>query len=161
MGEAGGVPITLKHHSRVKQERLTPSPPLNSAVPPALLLAGLNAYNLWNEHWEHWSHMPPLEERVEYPYQNIRVRNFPWGDGDKVRLLPHLPISSLLEQKANNGDNRPPCTYINSLQIFIAGISRIPATRPEETVGMGRDDVLTETNSWNDKVNYHNKDKST
>lgn len=28
--------------------------------------------------------MPPLEERVEYPYQNIRTRNFPWGDGDKV-----------------------------------------------------------------------------
>lgn len=56
----------------------------NSAVPPALLLAGLNAYNLWNEHWEHWSHMPPLEDRVEYPYQNIRTRNFPWGDGDKV-----------------------------------------------------------------------------
>ncbi|KAK4117598.1 mitochondrial cytochrome c oxidase subunit VIa [Canariomyces notabilis] len=54
------------------------------AVPPALLLAGLNAYNLWNEHWEHWSHMPPLEERVEYPYQNIRTRNFPWGDGDKT-----------------------------------------------------------------------------
>ncbi|KAK1758392.1 putative cytochrome c oxidase subunit protein [Echria macrotheca] len=51
---------------------------------PALLLAGWNAYNLWNEHWEHWSHMPPLEERVEYPYQNIRTRNFPWGDGDKT-----------------------------------------------------------------------------
>jgi cytochrome c oxidase subunit 6a len=53
-------------------------------VPPTLLLAGLNAYNLWNEHWEHWSHMPPLEDRVEYPYQNIRTKNFPWGDGDKV-----------------------------------------------------------------------------
>jgi hypothetical protein len=63
---------------------LTISPFLLSAVPPALLLAGLNAYNLWNEHWEHWSHMPPLEERVEYPYQNIRTRNFPWGDGDKA-----------------------------------------------------------------------------
>lgn len=52
---------------------------------PALLIAGVNAYNLWNEHWEHWSHLPPLEERVEYPYQNIRTKNFPWGDGDKVR----------------------------------------------------------------------------
>ncbi|KAK3944019.1 cytochrome c oxidase, subunit VIa [Diplogelasinospora grovesii] len=51
---------------------------------PALILGGLNAYNLWNEHWEHWSHMPPLEERVEYPYQNIRTKNFPWGDGDKT-----------------------------------------------------------------------------
>lgn len=28
--------------------------------------------------------MPPLEERVEYPYQNIRTKNFAWGDGDKV-----------------------------------------------------------------------------
>lgn len=28
--------------------------------------------------------MPPLEERTEYPFQNIRTRNFPWGDGDKV-----------------------------------------------------------------------------
>ncbi|AEO65016.1 uncharacterized protein THITE_2046525 [Thermothielavioides terrestris NRRL 8126] len=70
------------------------------AVPPALLLSGLNAYNLWNEHWEHWEHLPPLEERTEYPYQNIRTRNFPWGDGDKTLF-------------------------------------------------------------WNDKVNYHNKDKTT
>ncbi|KAK4466728.1 cytochrome c oxidase [Cladorrhinum samala] len=70
------------------------------AVPPALLLGSVNAYWLWNEHWEHWSHMPALEERTEYPYQNIRTRNFPWGDGDKT--------------------------------VF-----------------------------WNDKVNYHNKDKTT
>lgn len=55
-----------------------------SVVIPALVLAGTNAYNLWNEHWEHWNHLPPLEERVEYPYQNIRTKNFPWGDGDKV-----------------------------------------------------------------------------
>ncbi|KAK3996944.1 cytochrome c oxidase, subunit VIa [Cladorrhinum sp. PSN332] len=54
------------------------------SVPPALLLASVNAYWLWNEHWEHWSHMPPLEERVEYPYQNIRTRNYCWGDGDKT-----------------------------------------------------------------------------
>ncbi|KAK3371886.1 cytochrome c oxidase-like protein [Podospora didyma] len=53
-------------------------------IPASLLLAGLNAYNLWNQHWEHWSHMPPLEERTEYPFQNIRTRNFPWGDGDKT-----------------------------------------------------------------------------
>ncbi len=51
---------------------------------PALVIAAVNAYNLWNEHWEHWEHLPPLEERVEYPYQNIRTKNFPWGDGDKV-----------------------------------------------------------------------------
>ncbi|KAK0609311.1 cytochrome c oxidase, subunit VIa [Bombardia bombarda] len=53
-------------------------------IAPALILAGFNAYKLWNEHWEHWAHMPPLEERVEYPYQNIRTKNFVWGDGDKT-----------------------------------------------------------------------------
>ncbi|RYP73941.1 hypothetical protein DL770_007701 [Monosporascus sp. CRB-9-2] len=53
-------------------------------VVPALILGGINAYNLWTEHWEHWSHMAPLEERVEYPYQNIRTKNYPWGDGDKT-----------------------------------------------------------------------------
>lgn len=51
---------------------------------PALGLASLNAYWLWTEHWEHWEHLPPLEERTEYPYQNIRSKNFSWGDGDKV-----------------------------------------------------------------------------
>jgi hypothetical protein len=55
-----------------------------SVVIPCLILGSINAYNLWNEHWEHWSHLPPLEERVEYPYQNIRTKNFFWGDGDKV-----------------------------------------------------------------------------
>lgn len=32
--------------------------------------------------------MAPLEERTEYPYQNIRSKNYPWGDGDKVRARP-------------------------------------------------------------------------
>ncbi|KAI0602562.1 cytochrome c oxidase subunit VIa-domain-containing protein [Biscogniauxia sp. FL1348] len=54
------------------------------AVIPCLILAGANAYKQWNEHWEHWEHLPPLEERVEYPYQNIRTKNYPWGDGDKT-----------------------------------------------------------------------------
>jgi len=53
---------------------------------PALLIAGANAYVLWNEHWGHWEHMEPLEERPEYPYQNIRTKNFYWGDGDKTVL---------------------------------------------------------------------------
>ncbi|KAK0112210.1 Cytochrome c oxidase subunit 6A, mitochondrial [Cadophora gregata f. sp. sojae] len=53
---------------------------------PALLIAGANAYVLWNEHWSHWEHMEPLEERPEYPYQNIRTKNFYWGDGDKTVL---------------------------------------------------------------------------
>lgn len=63
---------------------------LRSVTIPALLIAGANAYVLWNEHWGHWEHMEPLEERPEYPYQNIRTKNFYWGDGDKVspsRLL--------------------------------------------------------------------------
>jgi len=55
-----------------------------SVTIPALLIASVNAYNLWNEHWAHWEHMEPLEDRPEYPYQNIRTRNFFWGDGDKV-----------------------------------------------------------------------------
>ncbi|KAH8802875.1 cytochrome c oxidase subunit VIa [Xylogone sp. PMI_703] len=51
---------------------------------PALIIASVNAYNLWNEHWAHWEHQPPLEERTEYAYQNIRTKNFFWGDGDKT-----------------------------------------------------------------------------
>ncbi|GJD03870.1 putative cytochrome c oxidase subunit VIa [Colletotrichum higginsianum] len=27
---------------------------------------------------------PPLEERVEYSYQNIRTKNYQWGNGDKT-----------------------------------------------------------------------------
>ena len=59
----------------------------NSIVVPALIIGSLNAKNLWDEHWEHWEHMPPLEERVQYPYMNIRTKAFPWGDGDKVSLF--------------------------------------------------------------------------
>nr|QEJ80712.1 putative cytochrome C oxidase subunit Via [Teratosphaeria gauchensis] len=53
-------------------------------VIPSLIVAGVNAWRLWNEHWEHKSHEPPLEERVEYPYMNIRTKNYFWGDGDKT-----------------------------------------------------------------------------
>ncbi|KAF3084948.1 Cytochrome c oxidase subunit 6A, mitochondrial [Orbilia oligospora] len=55
-----------------------------SVAIPALILSSINAYNLWNEHWEHESHLPPQEERPQYPYLNIRVKRFPWGDGDKT-----------------------------------------------------------------------------
>jgi hypothetical protein len=58
----------------------------SSAVVPALTLVSINSWNMWVEHWEHWEHMPPLEERTEYPYQNLRVKNYPWGNGDKVSL---------------------------------------------------------------------------
>ncbi|KAI6780591.1 cytochrome c oxidase subunit 6a [Emericellopsis cladophorae] len=53
-------------------------------VAPCLLFAGANAYYLWTEHWSHWDHMPPLEERTEYAYQNIRTKNYQWGNGDKT-----------------------------------------------------------------------------
>nr|DAB41622.1 TPA_exp: cytochrome c oxidase protein subunit VIa [Thielaviopsis paradoxa] len=51
---------------------------------PLIGLSAANAYRLWNDHWEHWSHLPPLEERTEYPFQNIRSKNFPWGNGDET-----------------------------------------------------------------------------
>ena len=57
---------------------------MDSVTIPCLLLASINAKNLWDEHWEHEKHRPPLEERVQYPYQNIRTKAFPFGDGDKV-----------------------------------------------------------------------------
>lgn len=34
--------------------------------------------------------MPPLEERTEYAYQNIRTKNYPWGNGDQVSF-PDIP----------------------------------------------------------------------
>lgn len=59
----------------------------HSGVAPCLIAAGINAYWLWNEHWDHWNHMPPLEERTEYAYQNIRTKNYQWGNGDEVSQL--------------------------------------------------------------------------
>ncbi|KAK4555248.1 hypothetical protein LTR86_007544 [Recurvomyces mirabilis] len=53
-------------------------------VIPCLCIAGVNAWRLWNEHWEHKSHEPPMEEKPEYAYQNIRTKNYFWGDGDKT-----------------------------------------------------------------------------
>ncbi|KXL47447.1 hypothetical protein M433DRAFT_64160 [Acidomyces richmondensis BFW] len=53
-------------------------------VIPALCIGSVNAWRLWSEHWEHKSHEPPVEERTEYPYMNIRTKNFFWGDGDKT-----------------------------------------------------------------------------
>ncbi|OQN96613.1 hypothetical protein B0A48_17043 [Cryoendolithus antarcticus] len=53
-------------------------------VIPCLVMAGVNAYRLWTEHWEHVAHGPSLEDRPEYPYQNIRTKNYFWGDGDKT-----------------------------------------------------------------------------
>lgn len=83
--------------TRIISDQLIPE---YSAVIPVMIAGSLNAYYLWEEHWEHWSHMPPLEERTEYPYQNIRSKNFPWGDGDKVSLRHGLPALSA-DQFAN------------------------------------------------------------
>ena len=54
------------------------------------MISGVNAWRLWSEHWEHVEHGAPIEERVEYPYMNIRNKAFPWGDGDKVRSLGEI-----------------------------------------------------------------------
>ena len=53
---------------------------------PALLIASVNAWRLWDEHWEHKAHDVPVEEKTEYPFMNIRNKAFPWGDGDKVSI---------------------------------------------------------------------------
>lgn len=45
--------------------------------------------------------MPPLEERTEYPYQNIRTKNYQWGNGDKVSKEAFVCIGSL-RQFANS-----------------------------------------------------------
>jgi len=58
----------------------------NGTVIPTVLLAIINTYSLWNQHWEHWAHLPPLEENPQYPYQNIRTKNYILGNGDKVSL---------------------------------------------------------------------------
>ncbi|KAF2477311.1 COX6A-domain-containing protein [Lindgomyces ingoldianus] len=51
---------------------------------PALIIASVNAKLRWDAHWEHKAHEPPIEEKPEYSYQNIRTKNFWWGDGDKT-----------------------------------------------------------------------------
>jgi len=68
---------------------------MSSTVIPALIIAGVNAKVLWDAHWAHWEHMEPLEERTEYSYQNIRTRNFFWGDGDKV-CMPEPSFQTIL-----------------------------------------------------------------
>lgn len=54
------------------------------AVIPAIAVAGGNAWWLWRAHWQHWEHLPPLEDRTEYSYQNVRTKNYQWGNGDKT-----------------------------------------------------------------------------
>ena len=58
-------------------------------VIPCICIASVNAWGLWTEHWEHKSH-EKLEDRTEYPFMNIRTKNFFWGDGDKVSIHSHV-----------------------------------------------------------------------
>jgi hypothetical protein len=88
-------PLRARWHSednRTEDGLLT----ICSATVPCLIIAGVNAYVLWNEHWEHWAHKGPLEERTEYDYQNLRTKNYFWGDGDKV-CLPCIDSSKTLQ----------------------------------------------------------------
>jgi len=55
-----------------------------SIAVPAITISLLNAYKLYVEHHNHSVHGPLPEEKIEFPYQNIRTRNFFWGDGDKT-----------------------------------------------------------------------------
>ena len=59
---------------------------------PSIILASVNAYRLWTEHWEHVAHGPALEDKPEYPFQNIRTKNYFWGDGDKVSFVSQHPL---------------------------------------------------------------------
>lgn len=61
-----------------------------SVALPCLLVAGINGKMRWDAHWEHVAHGPPKEEKPEYAYQNIRTKNFFWGDGDKVSTTRFL-----------------------------------------------------------------------
>lgn len=55
-----------------------------SVAVPCLVIASVNAKLRWDAHWEHVAHDTPKEDKPEYSYQNIRTKNFFWGDGDKV-----------------------------------------------------------------------------
>jgi cytochrome c oxidase subunit 6a len=55
-----------------------------SVAIPSLVVASINAKLRWDAHWEHVAHDTPKEDKPEYAYQNIRTKNYFWGDGDKV-----------------------------------------------------------------------------
>jgi hypothetical protein len=98
-------------------------------VIPSIILAGVNAYRLWTEHWEHVAHGPALEDKPEYPFQNIRTKNYFWGDGDKVRAFGlngalHLSL---------------PLASANTLRRPSSGTPRSTTTR------RSREEVLFET----------------
>jgi hypothetical protein len=101
---------------------------------------------MWEEHWEHWEHMPPLEERTEYPYQNLRVKNYPWGNGDKVSLSVSAVWSLWDLADLRACFFRLSCKF-GALQLCYSVVGS----------WMG----IANGCSWWDEVNYHNKDKTT
>jgi hypothetical protein len=57
---------------------------VSSIAVPCLIVASVNAKIRWDAHWEHVAHDTPKEDKPEYAYQNLRTKNYFWGDGDKV-----------------------------------------------------------------------------
>lgn len=54
---------------------------------PALILTGINTYYIEKEHAEHRAHklaVPEDERPKDMEFQNIRVKDYFWGDGDKT-----------------------------------------------------------------------------
>lgn len=54
---------------------------------PTLLLVGINTYFIEKEHAEHRKHLletPDSELPPEMEFQNLRIKPFFWGDGDKT-----------------------------------------------------------------------------
>lgn len=54
---------------------------------PALAATAINTYFVEAEHAkhrEHLAHVPDSEWPADYEFQNIRTKNFFWGDGDKT-----------------------------------------------------------------------------
>ncbi|CDS06620.1 hypothetical protein LRAMOSA09148 [Lichtheimia ramosa] len=58
---------------------------------PALLAAGVNAYNLASEHAAHMEHHP--KEWVKYPYLNNRAKDFFWGK-ESLFFNPKVNLSA-------------------------------------------------------------------
>jgi len=57
-------------------------------------VATVNAKLRWDAHWEHVAHDTPREDKPEYAYQNIRTKNYFWGDGDKVPQSSPVHVSA-------------------------------------------------------------------
>ena len=123
-------------------------PTARSVVIPALCIAGVNAWRLWEEHWEHVSHMPPIEERPEYPFMNIRTKNFFWGDGDKVRgSRCRDNLDSLQHGDGTDCINRPSSgTRRSTTTRRSKGRSVLWSTQPEYCLSKRR------TSDWSDHL---------